>query len=543
MGLDADTRQGCPGIPVPQSLLSDVPSHRIGPRRRPFAVFRTPVTIYALERRCAADCAESTGQAPPDVLLRRGVRCLHYAWRPDDVAGHRRCTLVIAGAGALSNWGLQRRARIASLPLTNALATSMYVANPGGRPYDTAYAFADHCHHQRHAAAYRRSWRRCGARHQAANRRKGVELPGVQAGHQPVWPSAARRCSCRTATRTSTAAARTDCRHRWLADGDIKTTKWAVRGTEFAFSSPILDGKRLYQIDSGSTLFAFDAETGAPLWDHRSAPRRRRRRPSPTARSSSAPTTDSSSSSVPAHRGGGVERSRAAEQHRQLLRIGGHAGTDSGRSRHLTRPRSSSSRAMPSTRSVRGGHDPGGRTAAATTAAAPAGAPAYVQVVPTELVLEPGQTVKLRVRVFDDKGPFIREEKATWALEGLQGTVTDGAFTVAKTRPISGGTVKATVGASAARRACALSDRCRGKRTSSPTPKKPPRPGLDQHGRGPLLHHHARQQQGAVQGAPNETLFKRIRSFSAPPTGPTTPSRPASRCQRRRQLGTSGSPC
>ena len=58
------------------------------------------------------------------------------------------------------------------------------------------------------------------------------------------------------------------------------------------------------------------------------------------------------------------------------------------------------------------------------------GAPAYVQVTPTELVLTPGQTVKLTARAFDSRGRFLREEKATWSLDGLKGTVTDGAFTV-----------------------------------------------------------------------------------------------------------------
>ena len=54
------------------------------------------------------------------------------------------------------------------------------------------------------------------------------------------------------------------------------------------------------------------------------------------------------------------------------------------------------------------------------------GAPAWVQVTPTELVLKPGQTVKLHARLFDAKGRFLREEKATWSLQGLKGTVTDG---------------------------------------------------------------------------------------------------------------------
>src|SRR5204862_7688654 len=32
------------------------------------------------------------------------------------------------------------------------------------------------------------------------------------------------------------------------------------------FSSPVLDGDRIYQADNGGNLFAFDAETGKQLW-------------------------------------------------------------------------------------------------------------------------------------------------------------------------------------------------------------------------------------------------------------------------------------
>src|SRR5205085_297452 len=43
------------------------------------------------------------------------------------------------------------------------------------------------------------------------------------------------------------------------------------------------------------------------------------------------------------------------------------------------------------------------------------GDPALVQVSPTELVMKPGQSVKLRARLFDAKGRFLREETAaTW---------------------------------------------------------------------------------------------------------------------------------
>ena len=48
--------------------------------------------------------------------------------------------------------------------------------------------------------------------------------------------------------------------------GDIKTTKWAMKGDQFGFSSPVIDGPRVYQIENGSRLKAFDLETGRELW-------------------------------------------------------------------------------------------------------------------------------------------------------------------------------------------------------------------------------------------------------------------------------------
>jgi hypothetical protein len=62
------------------------------------------------------------------------------------------------------------------------------------------------------------------------------------------------------------------------------------------------------------------------------------------------------------------------------------------------------------------------------------------------MVLAPGQTVQLRARLFDDKGRFLREEKANWALDGLKGTLNDGAFTVAGDPIEQAGLIKATIG-------------------------------------------------------------------------------------------------
>ena len=48
--------------------------------------------------------------------------------------------------------------------------------------------------------------------------------------------------------------------------GEIKTTKWAAKGDQFGFSSPVIDGSRVYEIENGSRLKAFDVESGRELW-------------------------------------------------------------------------------------------------------------------------------------------------------------------------------------------------------------------------------------------------------------------------------------
>ncbi len=50
--------------------------------------------------------------------------------------------------------------------------------------------------------------------------------------------------------------------------GELKMSqlKWKVYGWQGGFSSPVLDGDRLYQVDNGANLGAFDVTTGKQLW-------------------------------------------------------------------------------------------------------------------------------------------------------------------------------------------------------------------------------------------------------------------------------------
>src|SRR5262249_58677267 len=76
---------------------------------------------------------------------------------------------------------------------------------------------------------------------------------------------------------------------------------------------------------------------------------------------------------------------------------------------------------------------------------------AHVQIIPVDLVMKPGDTVKFKVRLLDDHERFIREElnsaSITWALEGLKGSAANNQFTAAADAGTQAGKLKATVGA------------------------------------------------------------------------------------------------
>jgi len=80
---------------------------------------------------------------------------------------------------------------------------------------------------------------------------------------------------------------------------------------------------------------------------------------------------------------------------------------------------------------------------------APADAkPTLLQVVPTELILKPGEKRAFHARLFDEKGRFLKEEPAAaWTLDRLKGSVAaNGELTVASDAIGQAGLVNASVG-------------------------------------------------------------------------------------------------
>jgi outer membrane protein assembly factor BamB len=422
---------------------SDVPPHRVGWASP--AVDPETGNVYALGGGATAIALSREGK----LLWERSIGEEFAAFTTH---GGRTAAPVIDGDlviinAALSNWGAYGSRGHRFVGLNKRTGEIVYVAQPGGRPYDTSFSPAI-------IATIN------GVRQMIVGGGDGaVHAMKPQTGER-IWSYIATKRAINTGMVVSGSTVFVSHGDENLSapvmgmmaaidgslTGDIKTTKWDFMGTEFGFSSPVIDGQRLYQLDGGSVLHAYEIATGKELWSQRLG----------TLQKASAVLADGKIYVGTETGSFFIVRPGAAGA--QILNevvlpvstdsVGGSEGTPeqivSGAAVSRGRIFFVSSDAV---------YAFGPKAAKAATGFAtdePAvrgeGAPAHVQVTPTELTLTPGQTAKLTARLFDDKGRFLREEKAAWSLEGLKGTVTDGAFTVAAAPEDQAGLIKATVG-------------------------------------------------------------------------------------------------
>src|SRR4029453_9747756 len=189
--------------------------------------------------------------------------------------------------------------------------------------------------------------------------------------------------------------------------GDIKTLKWAVKGDQFGFSSPVIDGPRVYQIENGSRLKAFDLETGRELWRQALGSVQKaplvladgklyvgtERRTSFTARPQPERAEVLSEVELPLRKSS-VQRAEGTPE--PIL-----AGAAISRGRIFFVSSDAVYAIGPKTaKNVTG-------FAVDAPAEKGEGTSAFLQVAPSELVLKPGQAVKLHARLFDAKGRFL----------------------------------------------------------------------------------------------------------------------------------------
>jgi outer membrane protein assembly factor BamB len=446
MCLDADT-----GKPIWEYAFnifqSDVPPHRVG-WASPAADLETG-NIYALGVGALVVALSKDGK----LVWERSVGEEFAAFTTH---GGRTMSPLIDGdlvivSAAISSWGTQANRAHRFIALDKRSGEIVWVATPGGRPYDTAYALP--------AIATINGMRLliCGTGDGAVHAIK------PQTGEK-VWSFVASKRAINTGVAVkgktvivSHGDENLDTSELGLIaaidgsqTGDIKTTTWSVHGDQFGFSSPVIDGNRVYQVENGSKLKAFDLDTGRELW----------RQTLGTVQK--APLVLADGKLYVGTESGKFFIVRPLADHADVLsevELPKSTDDNAGQSAGIPEPvfgGAAISRGRIFFVSTGGIYAIGPKTAKAVTGFAvdaPAekgdGAPAHVQVTPTELVLKPGQSVKLHARLFDAKGRFLREEPAaTWSLQGLKGVVVDGTLTVAGEPTDQAGVIKATAGGS-----------------------------------------------------------------------------------------------
>jgi outer membrane protein assembly factor BamB len=355
--------------------------------------------------------------------------------------------LVIVSS-PISSWGPMANRTHRFIAMNKRTGDIVWIANPGGRPYDTAYGAP------LIATIGGRRLLICGIGD------GGVYAMKPQTGEK-VWGIVIAKRGINTGVAVmgntviiSHGDENLDTNEMGMVaaidgsqKGDIKTFKWKAEGFLGGFSSPIVDGDRVYQIENGSKMIAFDVVTGKELWKQQLGTVQK------------APPVLADGKIYVGTESGKFFIIKPHQDHAEILSevempISKHSCCSSEGTPEQLLGGAAVSHGRIFFASSDAVYAIGPRKAIALKGYAideplekGEGPPAYLQVEPTELVLRPGQTVKLHARLFDDKGRFLREDtSAVWSLKGLKGNVTDGSYTVSSD-PTQEGLITASSGA------------------------------------------------------------------------------------------------
>src|SRR4026208_1880343 len=245
--------------------LSDVPPHRVGwaspvgdPSTGNIYVLGVGGNLIGLNRDGQALWERSLGE-DFGLLTTHGGRTVSPIIDGD---------LVIV-SGVTFQWGQHGRGAHRFMAFDKKNGETMWLSAPGGRPYDTTYAPPIIVNIN-------------GTRLLIQGGSDGfVYAIKAQTG-EPVWKMEISKRGLNTGVVVYNNLAILTHSEENLesnemgmilavdatAKGDIKKDqiKWSVYGWQGGFPSPVLDGDRLYQIDNGANIAAFDVNTGKQLW-------------------------------------------------------------------------------------------------------------------------------------------------------------------------------------------------------------------------------------------------------------------------------------
>jgi outer membrane protein assembly factor BamB len=492
---------------------SDVPPHRIA-WASPAADPETG-NVYALSAGAQVVALSKDGKRLWD-------RSLGEEYAAFTTHGGRTMSPIIDGnlvivTAAMGNWGTMANRSHRFVALDKRTGEMVYIANPGGRPYDTAYAapmiatinglrllivgLGDGGVHAIKPQTGEKVWSYVAAK-RAVN--TGVVVKGnsviVSHGDENLDTNELGLIAAIDGSQT----------------GEIKTTKWAHKGDQFGFSSPVTDGTRVYELENGSRLKAYDIESGKELWTQ------------PLGTLQKAPLVLADGKLYVGSENGKFFIVRpSAERGEILSEVLLPPSTNSVQQAEGTPEPILAGAAVSRGRVFFVSSDAvyaiGPKTAKTLTGTAvdePAekadSTPAHLQVEPTELVLKPGQSVTLHARLFDAKGRFIREDpEATWSLQGLAGTVEKGKVTVAAQPLEQAGIIKATSGALSGEGRARVAHPLPWTETFEEYADAAVPPGWVNAAAG-KFNVTTLDGQKVLQKAPDNSIFKRVRAFIGP---------------------------
>ena len=419
--------------------LSDVPPHRVGwaspagdPATGNVYAFGVGGTLLGFNRDGKVLWERSLGE-DFGLLTTHGGRTVSPIVDGD---------LVIVSAVTFQ-WGQHGRGAHRFLAFDKNTGETIWVSAPGGRPYDTTYAPPIIVNVN-------------GTRLLIQGSSDGfVHAIKPQTG-EPVWKYEISKRGLNTgAVVYNNTAILTHSEENLdssemgmmvavdaTAKGEIKKdqVKWTTYGWQGGFSSPVLDGDRMYQIDNSANIAAFDVNTGKQLWQKTLGTIQKA---SPVLADGKLYVgTENGKFFILKPSATGCEILDEDQLGTEAVpeKIIGSAAVANGRIYFASEAglycigKKANRTSSHTTTSAVGTH----------VSSNPA---TFVQVAPTELILKPGDKVNFRVRLFDAQGNFIREEPAaTWSLDQLKGTIENGHFTVASDSVAQAGLVKATVG-------------------------------------------------------------------------------------------------
>ena len=232
-----------------------------------------------------------------------------------------------------------------------------------------------------------------------------------------------------------------------------KDARWIVRGVQAGYASPVSDGARVYVVDNGGVLIAFDIKTGARLWDEKLG----------TIAKASPILADGKLYIGTENTGDAGGKFYIIRPHADRAEVLDQdwLGTPQKSELIIASPITARGRVYltsmdaiyaigpkaPATGSAGSNGSSGSQGSMGAGSGGQQGPAAAVVVSPTELILKPGQSIKLTASAFDARGHAVTGgAPATWTLEGLKGTIQNGSFTPDAAAGAQAGTVKAAIG-------------------------------------------------------------------------------------------------